>query len=96
MDNNDDNFSQGFDKEYIKAMGSEAMDIIFNFFTKDIGLTYSEITKSDIEGWRKFYSLEECCKELHLDNCHSWDDVAEYYIVHEVLSDGAVLVALFS
>ena len=79
-------------KEYVNEMGREALEEIYNFFCYEAGM--EEITTEDMLGWHKYYSVKECCEKLGLTGCETWDDVTEYYPVYNMLSDGAVLVAV--
>lgn len=79
---------------YVANMGLEAITAIYNFSRNEAGLSKDEITPNLILGWHKYYSVEECCKKLGLNNCHTWDDVTEYYPVYDMMSDGAMLIAV--
>jgi hypothetical protein len=78
--------------EYVNEMGREALEEIYNFNRYEVGM--DEITTEDMLGWRKYYSVKECCEKLGLTGCDTWDDVTEYYPVYNMLSDGAILVAV--
>lgn len=78
--------------EYVNEMGHEALEEIYNFNRYEAGM--DEITIKDMLGWRKYYSVKECCEKLGLTGCDTWDDVTEYYPVYNMLSDGAVLLAV--
>lgn len=78
--------------EYVNEMGQEALKEIYNFHKYEAGM--EEITIEDMLGWRKYYSAKECCEKLGLADCETWDDITEYYPVYNMLSDGAVLVAV--
>lgn len=78
--------------EYVNEMGREALEEIYNFNRYEAGM--DEITVEDMLGWRKYYSVKECCEKLGLTGCDTWDDVTEYYPVYNMLSDGAILVAV--
>lgn len=78
--------------DYVNEMGVEALEAIYNFNKYDAGL--DEITAADILGWRKYYSVEECCEKLGLNDCKTWEDVTEFFPVWERMSDGAILVAV--
>ena len=78
--------------DYVNMMGVEALESIYHFNKYEAGM--DEITAEDILGWRKYYSVEECCEKLGLTDCETWEDVTEFFPVYEMMSDGAVLVAV--
>lgn len=78
--------------EYVNDMGVEALTSIYNFFRHEV--LEDIVTAEHILGWRKYYAVEECCDELGLTGCETWDDVTEFFPVYEMMSDGAVLVAV--
>lgn len=79
---------------YTVSMGLEAITAIYNFNRNEFGLSEDEITPDTILGWHKYYSVEECCDKLGLNDCYTWDDVAKHYFVYKMMSDGATLVAV--
>lgn len=94
MNDHFDSIVKNLPKDYVANMGLEALTAIYNFNRDEAGMSEDEITPNTILGWRKYYSVEECCKKLGLNDCHTWDDVTEYYPVYDTMSDGAVLVAV--
>ena len=77
---------------YVNDMGIEAITSIYNFYRHEV--LEDIITPEHILGWRKYYSAKECCEKLGLSDCETWDDVTEFFPVYEMMSDGAVLVAV--
>lgn len=78
--------------DYVNDMGIEAITSIYNFYRHE---ALMDIIKTEyILGWRKYYSVEECCEKLGLTDCETWEDVTEFFPVYEMMSDGAVLVAV--
>lgn len=77
---------------YVNDMGTEAITSIYNFYRYEA--LEDAITPEHILGWRKYYSAKECCEKLGLSDCETWDDITEFFPVYEMMSDGAVLVAV--
>lgn len=77
---------------YVNDMGTEAITSIYNFYRYEA--LEDVITPEHILGWRKYYSVKECCEKLGLSDCETWDDVTEFFPVYEMMSDGAMLVAV--
>ena len=78
--------------EYVNKMGREALESIYQFFTEEAHV--ERVTIEDMLGWRKYYSVKECCDKLGITGCYTWEDVTEYYPCWNMLSDGAMLVAV--
>ena len=78
--------------EYVNEMGREALESIYQFFTEEAQI--EKVTTENMLGWRKYYSVKECCEKLGLNDCETWEDVTEFFPVWERMSDGAVLVAV--
>ena len=78
--------------EYVNDMDIEAITSIYNFYRHEALMDI--LTPEHILGWRKYYSAKECCDKLGLSDCKTWEDVNEFFPVYEMMSDGAVLVAV--
>ena len=78
--------------DYVNDMGIEAITSIYNFYRHEALMDI--IKAEDFIGWRKYYSVKECCEKLGLTDCETWEDVTEFFPVYEMISDGAVLVAV--
>lgn len=78
--------------ETLESLGRNGITAIYNFYKDEAGC--DEIEPDMFEGWRKYYSLEECINEQGLTDCYSWSDVTEYFPVFNTLEDGGTLVAI--
>lgn len=94
MNNHFDYIVKKLPDAYVTNMGLEAITAIYNFNRYEAGMSEEEITPDTILGWCKYYSVKECCEKLGLTDCETWEDVTEYYPVYEMMSDGAMLVAV--
>lgn len=90
MNNDFDSIIKKLPEEYVTKMGTEALRKIYNSL---IWTTRDDFTAEDMLGWRKYYSIEECCKDLNLKGCESWADIFIYYPTNETLDDNSILIS---
>lgn len=77
----------------LEELGRDGIEAIYNFYKDEAA--FDEIEPDMFEGWRKYYSLEECVEKQGLTDCHTWEDVTEYFPVFNPLEDGGILVAAY-